>query len=142
MQSKEKTKEHKADYLSQEIMKLFSDGTIVRVVDESSVTLELTDLKDYLSKIKPDKKSLYEVKTIAIPIWNDTIATLADSVTYFYLPANMFVVKDNTIMSVDSALSVKGQLLPIRREETEKGVEWIPLFGDLMVVLKNKRSKK
>ncbi len=142
MQSREKTKEHKADFLSQEMMKLFAGGTIVRIVDEYSVTLELMDFKAFLSKIKPDKKRLYEVKAVSIPIWNDTIAELGDSVTYFDLPANMFIVKNNTILGVDPTSSVKGQVLPIRREETEMGVEWIPLFGDLTIVLKSKRSKK
>lgn len=131
LQSKEKTKGENREVLVTQIVSLFAKGTVVRIVDEKDVTVSIMELISFCNTVKPGKKTC-TVKAVAAPLWNDTLYVIDDSIKKISLSASMFNAETNNIDSITSN-EEEGRTLPVFRESTVNGTEWVPLLGDMII---------
>lgn len=132
MQSKEKTKGENRDVLADKTESLFAKGTIVRLVDENNATLSMMELKSFCNIVKPGKKS-YRVKAVSVPQWSDSLCVVDDSIGRITLSASMVNAESNSLDCIASD-DEEGRTLPVIREQTVNGTEWIPLLGDMIII--------
>ena len=136
MQSKDRSKEENHELLSEKLANLFAEDVIIKVVDENGNITSLMDIRQLCTQIRPKGKVVC-IKALAIPVWDDTLSVLDESVKSINIPAVMYNIE--TGKKEETSLNAEGRTLPIRREETVDGIEWIPLLGDMIVTFeKNK----
>lgn len=134
MQQKYKTGERSL-YYKLKMTNLFVEDAIVTIYDskkDSSATQSINDFCDFL--IKNANKDV-NVDSITVAIWDDKINTLPSSVNRCELSSYIRpYIAENTSDSIIQPNSK--QLLAAYKEDTEDGIEWIPLFGNIVVTIK------
>lgn len=90
-------------------------------------------INEACEKIFGSKQKSIVLDSIRVPIWNDAIISLEP---------NIYMVKVNSYMrgfsepEYNNVLFFDDYPLYIYKEETEDGSEWLPLFGDLSIIVK------
>ena len=76
-----------------------------------------------------------EIDSLCVPNWDDKINSLTLEINRVELSSSNYPFKQLK-ESNNLAVSNYGQILFAYKEETEDGVEWIPVFGDIVVKVK------
>lgn len=127
---KEKDEQLKKHY-SKMAMKLFADNTKV-IARRNNIYFKEMRVDKFLKRISADHKiSFVTLDSIEIPKW-DYALIQSDTLGVVYAESEM--------TSIHPARHYSGthRRLPIVNNETEDGIEWVPLFGKMIVTINYK----
>lgn len=116
--------------------RLFVPNSVVKARKAISGDVTTLSVWQFGEKMWDSTLTLLHLDSINVPIWDDVINSLDESVTECALPSGVKrFKKDDLLNGIIGELS--NQTLAAYKVNTEDGVEWIPLLGDLTVVIKD-----
>lgn len=93
--------------------------------------MDMDEFCEFLPKLK--KRNMVIVDSVNVPVWwSDDTKTINLDNEKCLLPS---VLVPAGLNESDSQYNYH-QMLPILKKQTEDGVEWIPIFGDLYITIK------
>ncbi len=139
MCSKEKDKEIRQYYASR-LRTLFAPQTAITINDKTrNTTMRATP--DSLTQILIESgiRVNVVVDSVALPIWNNILATASPDSVVMQLPAGFFKIVDGTI-GIENLMAADGLAGYVLREETEDGFEWVPMLGNATITIDKRRK--
>lgn len=131
MQTKKKSSDLR-QFWANKFDNLFTPNSKVTIKkDEQSVTLSIPE---FCQNVINRKYKNIELDSIMVPIWDNKIAALDSSIYMIEAPSCCFDFHKNNIL--EEIVSGINHGLFIYKEDTEDGIEWLPMFGDLYVTIK------
>ena len=119
-------------YYQDKLLALFSPNSCVFINNGESYGQRML-VYDFLKKISTHKYDYIGVEKITVPMWSDSL--LAKSIVSsnaILLPAKIEMFNSDECLNVEKT----NQLVIVKQEQTEKGLEWIPYFGNIFVTIK------
>lgn len=134
LRNKNKGKDDKIFYINS-TCKLFANGTNVEIRNDGFNTNY--GLRDFLMEISFKQQDLeISLDSIEIPKWDHALIE-SDTLGVVYSTCEMTAI--HTVNKTFDSQS----MLPLVKDQTEDGVEWVPLFGNMIVSIKiNEDDKK
>lgn len=114
---------------------MFVGDAKVIVSWKDSTSRESMSVDDFCNLVINMKNKVVQIDSVSIPIWDDTLLAIPQSIDRCPLAAYLWTGFTKKKLT-DMELTNYEQNLYAYREDTEDGVEWIPMFGDLMVTIK------
>ena len=111
---------------------LFYDNAKVVIKDKDDYSNRSTTIEDFCNSLCNKLIKVNNVDSVMVPVWEEQLIDLKPTINRIMLPACKIacIASDNANSNIKINKSL---LLPIYREDTEDGVEWLPLFGDIVV---------
>ena len=128
---KEDTLRVKSVYIPK-LKSLFYDNAKVVIKDKDDYSNRSTTIEDFCNSLCNKLIKVNNVDSVMVPVWEEQLIDLKPTINRIMLPACKIacIASDNANSNIKINKSL---LLPIYREDTEDGVEWLPLFGDIVV---------
>ena len=114
---------------------LFADSSKVRLCYSKKSKNCVVSVPEFCKMIINKSIKIVEIDSLCVPNWDDKINSLTLEINRVELSSSNYPFKQLK-ESNNLAVSNYGQILFAYREETEDGVEWIPVFGDIVVKVK------
>lgn len=108
-----------------------ADAKVFVTKSSSTFAMDMDEFCEFLPKLK--KRNMVIVDSVNVPVWwSDDTKTINLDNEKCLLPS---VLVPAGLNESDSQYNYH-QMLPILKKQTEDGVEWIPIFGDLYITIK------
>lgn len=129
---KNNKKTEEQSFYRKKLVELFiSDAKVFVTKSSSTFVMDMDEFCEFLPKLK--KSNVVIVDSVSIPVWwSDETKTINLDDEEYLLPA----VLVPTGLNESNSQYNYHQMLPIQKKQTEDGVEWIPVFGDLYITIK------
>lgn len=114
---------------------LFADSSKVRLCYSKKSKNCVVSVPEFCKMIINKSIKIVEIDSLCVPNWDDKINSLTLEINRVELSSSNYPFKQLK-ESNNLAVSNYGQILFAYKEETEDGVEWIPVFGDIVVKVK------
>jgi len=114
---------------------LFADSSKVRLCYSKKSKNCVVSVPEFCKMIINKSIKVVEIDSLCVPNWDDKINSLTLEINRVELSSSNYPFKQLK-ESNNLAVSNYGQILFAYKEETEDGVEWIPVFGDIVVKVK------
>lgn len=128
---KESDKKGKIKYYHRKLINLFDENSYVYLYCPSKDETTKMSIDDFIKNISSHKLEVASIDKIAVPIWDSTLIK-ADECNETKLTTKIESFVDNQSNKPEET----EQLVTIRKEITEDGIEWMPFFGSLFVTIK------
>jgi len=126
----------KSLYIKEKLENLFSPKATVKVKKKSDGECMDLSLSQFTEMLYDRTITIHSIDSICIPVWDDIINSLDESVTVCELPSCVKCIKSSKLS--DSIVEKScNQTLTAYKVLTEEGDEWIPKFGNLIVTIIN-----
>lgn len=119
-------------YYKRQMLNMFDDSTKVTVKRKRHKS-ECVDIRSFLENVIRHKVIVKSIDSICVPVWNANLIKNADTLRRLCSESEMIPFKRQLKFGKED------DTLPIIKENTEEGAEWIPLFGNMVVTVKKKR---
>ena len=114
---------------------LFADSSKVRLCYSKKSNNCVVSVPEFCKMIINKSIKVVEIDSLCVPNWDDKINSVTLEINRVELSSSNYPFKQLK-ESNNLAVSNYGQILFAYKEETEDGVEWIPVFGDIVVKVK------
>lgn len=114
---------------------LFAENTKITLLYNKKSKNKTVDIADFCQMLIQKTITFVGIDSICLPIWDDKINSLNQETNKVELLASQCLFKNIKEPEV-SAIPNYNQVLYAYKEETEDGIEWIPVFGDMVVKVK------
>ena len=114
---------------------LFADSTKVQLRYSRKSKNCVVSVPELCKMIIHKSIKVVTIDSLCVPNWDDKINTLTPDINRVELSSSIYSFKQ--LQESDNlAVSNYSQILYAYKEETEDGVEWLPIFGDIVVNVK------
>lgn len=142
LSNKRKINYQMSEYFKEKLVSLFADSILIHLRYSDNSTRHVNVLSFY-EMLKEKAIVCESIDSICVPAWNDTINSLSPDVNKLNLPSVQCSVarlrrEPNNPEGVPTS---SHQPLFAFKVNTELGIEWIPIFGDVTVSVKSPKSK-
>lgn len=96
---------------------------------------EVMTISDFCENLINKKYKSVQIDSVYVPIWDDKIANLDQSIYKLEVPSNKRGFAKVHAQGKDIVVDEKHMLF-VYKEDTEDGFEWLPLLGDLSLIVK------
>ncbi len=142
LSNKRKINTQMSGYFKEKLVSLFVDSALIHLHYSNNSTRHVNVLSFY-EMLKDKAIVCASIDSICVPAWNDTINSLSPDVKKINLPSVQCSVAKlrREPHNPEGVLSSSNQSLFAFKVNTELGVEWIPIFGDVIVSVKSPKNK-
>lgn len=114
---------------------LFADNAKVYLLYKKKSKNRIVGVSDFCRMLIGGKIKYEQIDSVCIPIWDEKVNSLPTDVNKVEL--NSFVLPFEKVKTeILSERAKSTQKLFAYKEETEDGIEWIPIIGDMFVKVK------
>lgn len=114
---------------------LFIDGAKVFIHDSRTSTKSTKSISEFCDMLIEKSCECSSIDSICTPILDDKILALDSTINKVEVLANIRIFVENKI--TDNVITSNyDQVLFVYKENTEDGIEWLPILGDIMITIK------
>lgn len=114
---------------------LFVSEANVLLYDIKTASRSSKSIREFCNMLIDKSCECVSIDSICVPVWDDKISTMDATINKCELSACIrpFMAK----MILDSIMEPNyNQILYVYKEDTEDGIEWLPLLGDIVITIK------
>lgn len=115
------------------LIDLFAKDAKVYLYQKGELKQKCNSIADFCNMIINKHIVCTSIDSIYVPSWDDKILELKTDVYRYNTPAYLKQIKGNDRNS--STVAPNEKSLYVYKEETEDGIEWLPIFGDIMITI-------
>lgn len=104
------------------------------IIQKKKKTEEVT-ISQFCENLINKKYKSVHLDSVYVPVWDDKIANLDTSIYKLEVPSNKRGFAKEDTQGKDIVADEKHMLF-VYKEDTEDGFEWLPLFGNLSLIVK------
>lgn len=112
---------------------LFIDSAKVVLRDTTKSIVSTKTIGEFCDMLRDKSHQDVHVDSLCIPVWDDKLSTLDAKTHECELSCRRYPLTDGG--KPGKGVDVSGRLY-VYKEETEEGTEWIPVFGDMVISVK------
>lgn len=117
---------------SKKMRKLFDQDAKAIIQNKKTGDRTIVSVEEFCNKLIDRKITFVSIDSIAIPLWDDIIVQLDESVHFCDLSSHMVPFVVPKLSCYSSALKLSTRLFAYK-EETENGIEWLPILGNIII---------
>ncbi len=121
-----------AGYYSKKLLGLFSPNSYVYIYNATKEKTDRMLIADFLKKVAAHKFYDIYIEKLTIPSWDEAQMDPNSSINEIQLKGIIEPFKEEGHTESEDS----DQLVVSRKEQTEDGVEWMPYFGNVYVIIK------
>jgi hypothetical protein len=114
---------------------LFIDNAKVYLQYKKKSKNLVVDVPSFCDMLIKGEVKFERIDSVCIPVWNDKINTLPVEVNKIELESSVLPF-EAALGEIHEEIANSSQKLLAYKEETEDGIEWIPIIGDIIVKVK------
>lgn len=114
------------------MMALFADSSKVQLRYSNKSKNCIVSVPEFCKMIINKSIKVVTIDSLCVPNWDDKINSLSPDINRLELSSSIYSFKQLQV-SDNLTVSNNGQILFAYKEETEDGVEWIPILGDIFI---------
>jgi len=116
---------------------LFAEGSKVHLTYAKKSKNQIIDVAEFGKMLTNKEIQVVRIDSISVPIWDEKINSLPIETNRVELPSVMRHFSKSS--SWDADISTNGKLYAYK-EDTEDGIEWLPIFGNLVVKVEKRKK--
>lgn len=119
-------------FYKKKLVNLFSSNASVYISNDSSDLISTLSIPDFYEFLLRNKGENLRLTSIIVPVWDKKLECADSGIQLGRVTSKRIFVDDDNIQQSSD------QFLLVCKEITEDGYEWVPCFGDVFVVVKDR----
>lgn len=120
-----------------DLSRLFAENSKITVIDSVRKEVLEYNVSEFCNHIR-NTKHIIQIDSICVPTWDSSIPNLSNKIIKFV--TNGCFIQYDTINDIHRLYHNYNQVVPINKEITEDGEEWVPIFGDMTLTIKPRKQ--